>query len=259
MIAFVDSPKMCPSKAWQEGFLEMLPRIERNARRALCSLCGDAKDDAMCEIIASCLCAYYRLFQRNELQRAFASTLVRYAVALYYRGRRVGTSQCSRDVYSRRANGGSACSLLSIGVPHDQYGDWKERLTDNHSTPIPDQVHFRIEFPRWLHAQTPRNRKIVETLSLGYTTAEVAKQFRISAGRVSQLRREFYESWNQFTGGCEAEFGHVWHSISPHCIQVDCAYRILLCHTKVLRNYVVTRLSHLLLGRNWSCCRKVRH
>jgi hypothetical protein len=95
------------------------------------------------------------------------------------------------------------CSTLSIGVPQDQYGNWKERLTDNHSTPIPDQVHFRIEFPRWLQAQTPRNRQIVETLLLGYTTAEVAKRFRISSGRLSQLRREFYESWNQFTAGCE--------------------------------------------------------
>lgn len=203
MIAFAGPPKKSRESTWQEGYLKILPRIERNARRALCRLCGDAKDDAMCEIVASCLCAYYRLFQRNELQRAFASTLVRYAVALYYSGRRVGTSQSSGDVYSRRPTRRSASSLLSIGAPQDQYGNWKERLTDNHSTPIPDQVHFRIEFPRWLHAQTPRNRKIVETLLLGYTTAEVAKQFRISSGRVSQLRQEFYESWNQFTSGCE--------------------------------------------------------
>jgi DNA-directed RNA polymerase specialized sigma24 family protein len=204
MIAFVNSRQSSNTDSWQDGFLVMLPRIERYARRAFCKLRGEAKDDAVCEVIASCLCAYYRLFQRNEMQRAFASALVRYAVALYYSGRRVGTSQCSGDLYSRRPNRRSASSLLSIGAPQDQYGNWKERLTDNHSTPIPDQVHFRIEFPRWLQAQTPRNRKIVEKLSLGYTTVEVATQFRISSGRVSQLRREFYESWNQFTGGCEA-------------------------------------------------------
>ena len=200
MIAFVDSRQSSNADGWQEGFLEMLPRIERYARRTFCKLCGEAKDDAVCEVIVSCLCAYCRLFQRNEVQRAFASTLVQYAVALYYSGRRVGTSQCSGDVYSRRPSRRSASSLLSIGAPQDQYGGWKEQLTDNHSTPIPDQVHFRIEFPRWLQAQTLRNRKIVEILSLGYTTAEVARQFRMSSGRVSQLRREFYESWNQFTG-----------------------------------------------------------
>ena len=204
MIAFVNSQQSSNTDGWQDGFLVMLPTIDRYARRAFCNLRGEAKDDAVSEVIASCLCAYYRLFRRNEVQRAFASTLVRYAVALYYSGRRVGASQCSGDVYSRRPNRRSASSMLSICVPQDQYGTWKERLTDNHTTPIPDQVHFRIEFPQWLRALTPRNRKIVETLSLGYTTEEVARQFRISSGRVSQLRREFYESWNQFTSGCEA-------------------------------------------------------
>ena len=203
MIAFVDSTRSSQTNSWQAGFLMILPRIERCARCALCGLRGEAKDDAMCEVVANCACAYHRLFQRNEVERAFASTLVRYAVAHFCRGRCVGTSQCSRDVYSRRANGGRACTLLPIGVPSEQYGGWKEGLTDNHSTPIPDQVHFRIEFPRWLHAQTPRNRKIVETLSLGYTTAEVARLYRISPSRVSQLRREFHESWNQFTGECQ--------------------------------------------------------
>jgi hypothetical protein len=74
-----------------------------------------------------------------------------------------------------------------------------ESLTDDHSTPIPEQVHFRIEFPRWLETQTPRNRRIAETLSVGYTTAEVANRFQISPGRVSQLRKHFCESWQAFT------------------------------------------------------------
>ena len=200
MIAFVDSVRSSQTNGWQAGFLAILPRIERYARRALCSLRGEAKEDAMCEVVANCACVYRRLFQRNEVERAFASTLVRYAVAHFYRGRLVGTPLCSRDVYSRRANGDRACTLLSLGVPSDQSGGWMEGLTDNHTTPIPDQVHFRIEFPRWLRAQTPRNRKIVEMLSLGYTTAEVAHLYRISPSRVSQLRREFHDSWNEFTG-----------------------------------------------------------
>ena len=200
MIAFINSPQIPQAVGWQEGFLSMLPRIERYARRAFCNMRGEAKDDAVCEVIASCLCAYRRLFERNELHRAFASTLVRYAVALYYAGRRVGTSQCSRDLYARTAQRGNTFELQSIGTPRDQRAAWMESLTDNHSTPIPEQAHFRIEFPRWLQTQTPRNRQIAETLSVGYTTAEVADQFRISPGRVSQLRKHFCESWNAFTG-----------------------------------------------------------
>jgi DNA-directed RNA polymerase specialized sigma24 family protein len=204
MIAFLNSPQASQMAGWQEGFLLLLPRIERYARRAFYNMRGEAKDDAVCEVVASCLCSYRRLFQRNELQRAFASTLVRYAVQLYYRGRRVGTSQCSRDVYARKTRRGSGIEMRSIGTPRGQRAAWMESLTDNHSTPIPEQAHFRIEFPRWLLAQTPRNRRIAETLSVGYTTAEVAREFRVSPGRVSQLRKKFCESWNEFNGEVSA-------------------------------------------------------
>jgi hypothetical protein len=117
MIAFIKSPQLPQTVGWQAGFLSMLPRIKRYAHRAFCDMRGEAKDDAVCEIIASCLCAYRRLHERNELHRAFASTLVRYAVKVYYRGRRVGTSQCSRDVYARAAQPGNTFEKQSIGIP----------------------------------------------------------------------------------------------------------------------------------------------
>jgi hypothetical protein len=197
MIAFAKSQEVV---GWQEGFLLLLPRIERYARRAFCNMRGDARDEAVCEVIAGCVCSYKRLFERNELHRAFASTLVRFAVRVYYRGKRVGTSRCSRGVYTRSTHRDATFELSSIGTPRNQRAEWMECLTDNHSTPIPDQVHFRIEFPRWLLSQTSRNRQIVKALSLGYTTAEVAAEFRISPGRVSQLRRLFHDSWNNFNG-----------------------------------------------------------
>jgi hypothetical protein len=200
MIAFVDSPRMSQTNSWQAGFLKILPRIERYARRALCSLRGDAKDDAMCEVVANCVCAYRRLFQRNEIERAFASTLVRYAVALYYRGRRAGPAQRSRDVYSARTRKKAGIELHSLGTPREQRAEWMECLTDNRRTPVPDQAHFRVEFPRWLSTQTRRDRRITERLSLGYTTKEVADKFKLSPGRVSQIRRELSDSWHQFCG-----------------------------------------------------------
>jgi hypothetical protein len=200
MIAFASSKTTCPKNDWQAGFLNMLPTIKRLARCELRKLRGEAREDATVEVLAHCLCAYRRLCERNEVNRAFASILVRYAVLHYHRGRRVGTSQCSRDVYSHQAKHASACELLPIGTPGEQCGGWKECLSYNRASSIPDQVHFRLEFPRWLQALTPRNRLIVETLSLGYTTAEVAQRYELSPARVSQLRREFYESWNQFSG-----------------------------------------------------------
>jgi len=37
-------------------------------------------------------------------------------------------------------------------------------------------------------------------LATGETTNAAAKKFRISAGRISQLRRELEESWKKFQG-----------------------------------------------------------
>jgi hypothetical protein len=188
-----------PAADWHQGFLEMLPRIERHARIALRGLSGEAKDDAVCEVVANCLCSYRRLHERNQLQRAFATTLARFAVAHVYRGRHVGTSSCAHDVYSTPARQRFRLELPSHGAENDR-SEWLECLADNRRTPVPEQAHFRIEFPRWLRRQTKRNQQIARRLLLGYSTEDVALQFRLSPGRVSQLRREFYESWSEFTG-----------------------------------------------------------
>jgi hypothetical protein len=47
----------------------------------------------------------------------------------------------------------------------------------------------------------PRDyRMIASTLATGETTKNVAKRFRVSPGRVSQIRRELFNSWNRFQG-----------------------------------------------------------
>jgi hypothetical protein len=199
MIAIACQSQPIPTADWQTGFLELLPRINRYARRALYDLRGEAKADAMSEVIALCLCAYRRLAERNQLERAYASVLVRYAVAMYYRGRRVGTALCSKDLYSTRTRREAGVKILSIGTPVEQRQEWMECLIDDRRTPVPDQAHFRIEFPRWLRSQTRRNRQIAERLSLGHSTAEVAQRFKVSPGRISQIRRELHDSWQAFT------------------------------------------------------------
>jgi DNA-binding NarL/FixJ family response regulator len=121
-------------------------------------------------------------------------------VAQYHVGRLVGTSYSSRDVHSTRARLEAGIEIHSLGTSSEQREEWLECLTDNRRTPVPDQAHFRLEFPRWLGTQTNRNRQIAEMLAFGYSTGEVARKFNISSGRVSQIRRELHESWNEFNG-----------------------------------------------------------
>ncbi len=183
---------------WQEGFLKMLPLIEKQARVAFRELTAEAQEDAVAEVVANAMCAYRRLHERGELQRAFASALTRYAVAQYRVGRRVGTPHCSNDVYAHSARPTTRNRLRSLESASEEHGDWREYLIDNRQTPVPSQVAFRLDFPSWLERLTPRNRQIAQQLALGHSTGDVAQEFRISPARISQLRRELADSWYAF-------------------------------------------------------------
>ncbi|MBP88081.1 MAG: hypothetical protein CMJ64_15385 [Planctomycetaceae bacterium] len=198
MIAVARKSEELKTATWQEGFLEMMPMIEQQARVAFRDLDAEAREDAIAEVTANAMVAYERLHERGELQRAFASALAKYAIRQFFDGRRTGTPQCSRDVYSARAKKTVGYEVLSLGAPGEQVGEWMECLINNRQTPVPDQVAFRMDFPRWLDNQTPRDKRVAQRLSLGYSTGEVAKEFSISPARVSQLRRELADSWHEF-------------------------------------------------------------
>jgi len=75
-----------------------------------------------------------------------------------------------------------------------------EAVVEDTHTPVAEQAAFRIDFPAWLKVLTKRNRRIAEALALGHGTGEVARHFRVSESRVSQLRRELCQSWQEFHG-----------------------------------------------------------
>ena len=78
---------------------------------------------------------------------------------------------------------------------------WKEAvIQDTRTAPVPDIVAFRCDFSQWLASLSQRDRRIAESLAIGNRTGDVAKRFDVSAGRVSQLRRELAESWRAFVG-----------------------------------------------------------
>jgi len=58
----------------------------------------------------------------------------------------------------------------------------------------------RIDFAHWLSRLPRRNRGIAIILGLGGTAQAVANRFRLSPGRISQLRKEFAENWRLLQG-----------------------------------------------------------
>ena len=58
----------------------------------------------------------------------------------------------------------------------------------------------RIDFSTWLQLLPRRLRKIATFLANGETTTAAAKRFRVSQGRISQIRKELFLAWHRFQG-----------------------------------------------------------
>ena len=58
----------------------------------------------------------------------------------------------------------------------------------------------RIDFATWLRFLPRRLRKIAAFLASGETTTAASKQFHLSQGRISQIRKELFLAWHYFQG-----------------------------------------------------------
>jgi FixJ family two-component response regulator len=78
--------------------------------------------------------------------------------------------------------------------------EYEEMLADNRVTGVADQVAFRLDFKAWLRRLTSRERKIIKAMIREERTKDIAQEFGLSEGRISQLRRQFEECWRAFVG-----------------------------------------------------------
>ena len=71
-------------------------------------------------------------------------------------------------------------------------------MPENARTPPAEQAIFRLDFRNWLNTWKPKDREMINDLVLGERTADVASKHRITAGRVSQKRRQFRDDWERY-------------------------------------------------------------
>lgn len=201
------------------AFLRIMPTVETHARvRSHHISCPGKRDDFVAEAVSLA----YKWFTRARLQGKDLSdrpaALATLAVRAVRSGRRLAGQERARDVMSPVAqarNGFKVEGLSSTtAAPHQMlYGDphgqeavdaYEERLHSNTQTPVIDQVVFRCDFKDWMGTLPARSREVAGELMAGEHTQDVAGKVKLSQGRVSQMRRELYESWLRHVGewGC---------------------------------------------------------
>jgi hypothetical protein len=183
----------------------MLPVIHAYARGAFAHLNPDARQDMIQEVIANALVAYVRLYQQGRVALAYPTVLARYGVAQVRDGRRVGTKLNIKDPLSRYCQKRKGVVVERLDVFDEEEDAWAEAVVqDTRTATVPDIVSFRVDFADWLASLCRRDRRIAESLAIGNRTSDVAQRFDVSAGRVSQLRRELATSWKAFVGDTPA-------------------------------------------------------
>jgi FixJ family two-component response regulator len=57
-----------------------------------------------------------------------------------------------------------------------------------------------MDLALWFKLMAPKDRRIAKALAAGDRTGDVASKFGVSAGRISQKRREFMADWQRLQG-----------------------------------------------------------
>lgn len=188
------------SPDWQVGFMILAPRIERYANCAFQHLDAEARAEMVQEVLANCCCAYARLVQLGKEDIAYAAPLARFGIAQAKEGRRIGNRLNCHDVLSPWCWKKKGIVVERLDQFDGEEESWAEALVEDR-TAGPDAIAAcRIDFSVWLSALPRRLRKIATFLATGETTGAAARRFRVSPGRIAQLRKTLREAWYTFQG-----------------------------------------------------------
>ena len=200
MIAIAEKPREDPRTQANDRFLEMLPTIRRRAQFAFRSVPSEQREELVQESIANAYIAFVRLVDRGKANAAFATPLANYAIRHVLAARLAGSGLNSGDVLSRAARFGFGIVVESLDTFDDEQAHWRTALVEDRRAGPAEIAAARIDVAAWLRTLSRRDRQIAKTLATGEATCEVARQFNLSSGRVSQLRGELEASWRGFQG-----------------------------------------------------------
>jgi hypothetical protein len=178
----------------------IMPAVERHARIYFRHLrCPHRKQEAVAEAVALSWRWFVGLDKRGTDGAQFPSAIATFAARSVSNGRRLCGREKPKDVLSsvaQRRRGFAVKSLPSHSTL--SASPWMDALRDNTQSPVDDQVCFRHDFGMWLGTLGARNRRIVTDMAKGDRTQELAKRYRVSEARVSQLRRAARDEWGRY-------------------------------------------------------------
>lgn len=194
-----------PLPTWHAAFLAMLPAIREQTLFAFRKMRPEAKEDAVEEVICNSCAAFARLVERGKADVACPTALANFAIRQFRAGRHLGCRLNIRDVSSEHCRLQKRVELERLDRFDRDSGQWEEiLLEDRHAGPA-ETAAARIDIGDWLREMRPRARRIAQALAAGERTKDVARRFKLSPGRISQLRDQFRQNWRAFQGEADTQ------------------------------------------------------
>lgn len=183
---------------WHAQFLRFLPLIVTYARKAFGDRDPESREDLVEEVVVNALIAFKRLHDKGKLDVAYPTVLALYGIRQVRDHRRAGCRLNIRDVSSEYAQQRKGFKVDRLDRFDKRERAWMEVLVEDRRSGPAETAASRIDFAAWLSSLSKRDRKMAVTLAAGETTGEAANRFGVSPSRISQVRRELHESWNDF-------------------------------------------------------------
>ena len=186
----------------EPNFLEMLPTIRRLANHAFRYIHCAMREDLLAEVVANAFAAFRRLVERGKAALAFPTVLAKFAIRQVREGRRVGSATNVQDVLSPYAQHRKRVNVEPL-CRQQANGNWEDLVVeDRHASPA-EVATFKIDFADWLKQLKRSKRQLAVRLATGDTTSDAALRFRLTPPRISQLRKELRQNWDEFQGELE--------------------------------------------------------
>ena len=182
-------------------FAKMMPSIKRHARIAFRHLDPEAKQEAVQNVLCNTWEALVRLARRGKLDKAFPTVLANFAEKQTRDHRIVGGHLSVKEVlsaYAQRLKGFKVERLDKYDRVNECWYDPEECcheiLAESRNVTPASLAASRIDFSAWMQSLPVRHRRIAQFLSLGHRTSDASRKFKVSQGRISQLRKELAEN-----------------------------------------------------------------
>lgn len=184
--------------AQHAAFAELQPRLERTAIARFRYLRPCDRDEALSEALAFGWKWFQSLWSQSKDARTFPASFTHWILQHVRSGRRLCSAARQNDVLSPFAQRRHRFNVERIDRAKKAPGAWREAIVCSRGASVPDQAVFSADYPEWLLRWSDRDRQILAAMIAGERTMDIAARFRLTPGRISQLRRAYHRDWRLY-------------------------------------------------------------